>query len=129
MSAIKRSKRGLVFATSESTPLRQSNELRRTLHPILETLGIEKQGFHGFRRFRAAHLSKQNCNHNLMQFWIGHSTGNITDLYAGKISRDIDYRHKETERIGVGFDILTAPVVTNVTKFENFQNSEMAACT
>jgi integrase len=45
-------KNGFIFRSEEGTPVHQSNFLRRYLHPLLEQLGIEKQGFHGFRRFR-----------------------------------------------------------------------------
>jgi integrase len=49
-------KEGFIFRTRTGTPFRQSNFLRYSLHPILEELGIEKQGFHSFRRFRVTHL-------------------------------------------------------------------------
>ena len=49
-------KEGFIFQTDNGTPLHTSNFLRRHLHPLLEQLGIEKQGFHGFRRFRVTHL-------------------------------------------------------------------------
>jgi hypothetical protein len=37
---------GLLFATRTGKPLHQSNLLRRSLHPILKTIGAEKTGAH-----------------------------------------------------------------------------------
>jgi integrase len=53
-------KEGYIFRTRTGTPYLQSNFLRSHLHPILEKLGIEKQGFHGFRRFRVTHLESSS---------------------------------------------------------------------
>jgi integrase len=52
-------KSGFVFPSDNGTPLRKSNLLRRSLHPILAELGLKPRGFHAFRRFRVAHLRKQ----------------------------------------------------------------------
>jgi len=45
-------KTGLVFRNAVGRPLAQSNVLRRSLHPMLESLEVPKAGFHSFRRFR-----------------------------------------------------------------------------
>jgi site-specific recombinase XerD len=45
-------KSGLVFVNGTGKPLSQTNVIRRSLHPILEELGVEKTGFHAMRRFR-----------------------------------------------------------------------------
>jgi hypothetical protein len=49
-------KQGFIFQTRTGTPFLQPNFLRSSQYPILKELGIEKQGFHGFRRFRVTHL-------------------------------------------------------------------------
>jgi integrase len=54
-------KQGFIFRTRTGTPFLQSNFLRSSLYPILEELGIEKQGFHGFRRFRVTTLNLAAC--------------------------------------------------------------------
>lgn len=51
-------KEGFIFAARNGSSLRQSNFVRRFLHPALKKLGIEKQGFHGFRRFRVTYGNK-----------------------------------------------------------------------
>ena len=49
-------KEGFIFPIAAGTAMHQSNFLRRSLHSIFEKLGIKKQGFHGFRRYRVTHL-------------------------------------------------------------------------
>jgi hypothetical protein len=51
---------GFIFQSATGTSIHQSNFLLRSLHPILAKLGIEKQGFHGFRRFRVTHSETSN---------------------------------------------------------------------
>src|ERR1700684_4408136 len=62
-------KQGFLFGTSTGTPFLQSNFLRSSLYPILEELGIEKQGFHGFRRFRVTHLESSCGPPALVKYW------------------------------------------------------------
>jgi hypothetical protein len=53
-------------------PLGQSNILRRSLHPVLEKLGIQRCGFHAFRRFRNTYLRNYtSCPNGLRNFWLG----------------------------------------------------------
>ena len=66
-------KEGFVFAARNGSSLRQSNFVRRFLHPALKKLGIEKQGFHGFRRFRVTHLESNNVPQALIDYWTGHA--------------------------------------------------------
>ncbi len=66
-------KQGFLFRTRTGTPFLQSNILRSSLYPILEELGIEKQGFHGFRRFRVTHLESNSVPTALVRYWTGHA--------------------------------------------------------
>lgn len=50
---------GFVCLSSRGKPLSRSTVLRRSLPKILKEMGLEKPGFHGFRRFRITHLRKQ----------------------------------------------------------------------
>lgn len=95
---------GLVFRSTCRSPLHQSNLLRRGLHPILESLGVEKCGFHAMRRFRTTHLRKQRAPEDLIRFWLGHAKASITDGYS-KVAEDFVYRQAEAERVGAGFTI------------------------
>jgi integrase len=100
---------GFVFRTPSGSPLHQSNVLRRSLHPILAKLGLEKAGFHSFRRFRVTHLRKANCPEDLLRYWIGHGDKTVTDRYA-KLEQDVAYRKAVVEQMGLGF----APIVPHV---------------
>ncbi len=62
------------------TPIHQSNFLRRSLDPILEKLGIEKQGFHSFRRFRVTHLASNFVPAALIKYWTGHAKSSDGDV-------------------------------------------------
>jgi integrase len=93
---------GYIFQAENGSALHQSNLLRRRLHPILKGLGIEKQGFHGFRRFRITHLRKQRVAEDLVRLWAGHSNQSVTDGYV-KVSDDEGFRRSAVEQAGLGF--------------------------
>jgi integrase len=93
---------GLLFANASGKPLSQTNVVRRSLHPILKELGVEKTGFHSMRRFRATWLRKQRAPEDLIRHWLGHAKSSITDSYS-KVADDIEYRHEVAEKIGCGF--------------------------
>jgi integrase len=54
-------KEGFIFAARNGSSRHQSNFVRCFLHPALKKMGIEKQGFHEFRRFRITHLETNRC--------------------------------------------------------------------
>jgi integrase len=72
---------GLLFRSRSATQLRQSNILRRGLHPILKDLkwkdaelGLTKAGSHAFRRFRDTYLRNLTSTPpGVLQFWLGHA--------------------------------------------------------
>jgi len=98
-------KSGYVFRTAKGTPLHASNVLRRSLHPILASMGRGedwKAGFHAFRRYRVTWLRKQNVPEQLIDYWIGHSTDKtVTDGYS-KICEDGEFRKLIAARVGTG---------------------------
>jgi integrase len=98
---------GLLFCNAKGHGLAQSNILRRQLHPMLKELGCERQGFHGFRRFRVTHLRKERVLEGLLRYWIGHSTGSTTDKYE-KLDKpeDAPERQKTAESVGLGYSIV-----------------------
>lgn len=104
---------GFMFHTSTGKPLGQSNILRRSLHPVLETLGIKSCGFHAFRRFRNTYLRNYtSCPNGLRNFWLGWSGTDMSDHYD-KIREDADYRRDLAKLVGIGFDL---PKPTSVPK-------------
>ncbi len=99
-------KTGFVFPSDNETPLRKSNLLRRSLHPILAERNLKPRGFHAFRRFRVAHLRKQLVPEILLRIWIGHSTEGITDKYALEgVKRDTMFRTMVAQKAGLGFNL------------------------
>jgi integrase len=118
-------KEGFIFQSAKGTSIHQSNFLRRSLHPILAKLGIEKQGFHGFRRFRVTHLESSNVPAALVRYWTGHANSSdgsvvrqtVTDKYV-KMEKDTKFRADIAERIGHGFELPNPEVVPTVPRFE-----------
>src|SRR4029077_15274471 len=99
---------GYLFQCRNGSPLGQRNVLRDSLHPILESMDLEKAGFHGFRRFRVTHLRKQKTPEDLLRFWIGHGDKTVTDRYA-KLCEDVAFRKAQAERVGTGFNLEAVP--------------------
>ena len=106
---------GFLFANQRNRPLLQTNILKRSLHPLLKTLGIPRMGFHAFRRFRATFLTKSRVPDSLVRFWMGHSNKSITDEYV-KLFEEVDYRRGIADSIGLGFELPAEPIVRIVRK-------------
>jgi integrase len=53
---------GVVLRAKNENPLRESNILRRQLHPVLKRLGIPKCGLHAFRHGRVSFLVENNVS-------------------------------------------------------------------
>jgi hypothetical protein len=66
-------KEGFVISNSKGKPLSQTNLVRRDFRSLLKRLGIEKQGFHGFRRFRCTWLRRNQVSEDLLKYWLGHA--------------------------------------------------------
>jgi integrase len=93
---------GFVFKNRDDKPLSQTNLVRRSLHPILQELKVEKTGFHAMRRFRTTWLRKQRAPEDLIQFWLGHAEQSVTDGYS-KLAEDVEFRVQVAETLGTGF--------------------------
>ena len=125
-------KQGFLFRTRTGTPFLQSNFLRSSLYPILKELGIEKQGFHGFRRFRVTHLESSYVPPALVKYWTGHAKSSdgevvrqtVTDKYI-KMAKDTKFRAAVAERIGLGFELPKADAIEVVPSVPNSQESEV----
>jgi integrase len=124
-------KDGFIFRTRTGTPFLQSNVLRSFLYPILEELGIEKQGFHSFRRFRVTHLESSYVPPALVKYWTGHAKSSdgevvqptVTDKYI-KMEKDVKFRADVAERIGLGFEFPkteTEVIVPSVPKSQEME--------
>jgi integrase len=116
---------GLLFLNRSGKPLFQSNVLRRSLHPILEELKVEKTGFHAMRRFRTTWLRKQRAPEDLIKFWLGHAKQSVTDGYS-KLAEDVEFRTDVAEKLGTGFDV-PAPMIPMVPKISRERTAVVAA--
>jgi integrase len=124
---------GFLFQTRTGTPFLQSNFLRSSLYPILKELGIEQQGFHGFRRFRVTHLESSCVPPAIVRYWTGHATSSgevvqqtVTDKYV-KMAKDTKFRADIAERIGLGFDLPKVETLEVVPRVAGSQEMEAAA--
>jgi len=96
---------GFVFRASSGRPLGQANMLKHELHPLLETLGISKRGFHCFRRFRNTYLRQCRCPDTILKTWMGHATrGDMSALYD-RSALDVQYRRDVCVAMATGFDV------------------------
>ncbi len=102
---------GFLFCNRAGKPLSQRNVLGRSLHPILERkLQLEKQGFHGFRRFRLTWLRKNRTPGDLERFWMGHADQEVGDLYS-KMEEEAEFCKQVADSVGLGFQLPTAESV------------------
>jgi integrase len=73
---------GYVFQARNGSPLRESNILRRELHPILKKLGLPKCGLHAFRHGRVSFLVENNVPLPVIRLWIGHGSDQMVARYT-----------------------------------------------
>jgi integrase len=95
---------GLVFTNAVGKPMSQTKVLRRSLHPILKEIKVEKAGFHAMRRFRTTWLRKQRAPEDLIKFWLGHAKQSQTDGYS-MLAQDAEFRSEVAEKLGTGFEV------------------------
>jgi integrase len=92
---------GFLFQSDSGRPLFQSNIIRDSLSKR------NVEGFHCFRRFRAAQLRKARVPWDLEKFWLGHANKDVTDKYAEQLKDDVEYRQEWANKVGLGFELGT----------------------
>jgi integrase len=96
--------RGFLFPAKNGKPLRKSNLLRRSLHPILRKIGIPKRGFHAFRRFRAEHLENALPGSDVLRkIWMGWSLSDVPEKYVAGLKRNTMLRTMMAQKAALGF--------------------------
>ncbi len=95
---------GLVFPNIRGRPLNQTNIRRTVIHPVLKRRGLPVGGFQIFRRFRMTWLRENSVHPDIERYWFGHANHSVGDDYS-TLNRNIRFRKKIAERIGVGFDL------------------------
>jgi integrase len=110
---------GFLFTNSKGKAMSQTNLLRRSLHAILKTLGMQKAGLHTMRRCGTTWLRENRAPEDLIRFWLGHANPTVTDGYS-KLKEGVENRKEVAEKVGLRFQIPVekAVVVPNVPKNE-----------
>jgi integrase len=90
---------GLVFQTRNGKPLLLSNVYEDEFRPILDDLGIWKQGMgmHSFRRGRISQWVYAGVTRQVIRDWAGHSADRLVDLYIRKMKQ---YHAAEIAKVG-----------------------------
>jgi hypothetical protein len=78
-----------VFRSRNATPLLLSNLREDELRPILNELGIWKEGMgmHSFRRGRISQWVYAGVSRQVIRDWTGHSADRLIDLYTRKMKQ------------------------------------------
>jgi integrase len=113
---------GFVFPSERGTPMRTSNLLRRSLHPILTKMGIPARGFHSFRRFRAEHLENSLPGSDVLRkLWLGHSLSDVSEKYVKNLKHNTLVRTMSAQKAGLGFESRPiAPTSTDAKSLERW---------
>jgi integrase len=124
-------KTGLLFHTANGTPHLYGNLEERWLTPRLRKMKLEEpgMGFHAFKRFRKTTLRGARCLEDLNNFWMAHKPKTMSELYS-HLHEELNLRLAESERVGYGFVLPGATVLTaapNAPKFESVEDVQNAA--
>jgi integrase len=88
---------GRVFQSRNGTPLQKDN-VRHSLHRILEKLRIPKGGLHAFRHGRVSVLQESGVPADLIKAWVGHSSLRTTSRYT---HFEAPYRQSDAQRVSI----------------------------
>jgi integrase len=84
--------RHLLFVTRNGTPWDANLLVKRKLHPLLRSLGIEAGGLHAFRHANATIMDAWNVPLKVRQQRLGHSDSRITLDHYTHVSGEDDLR-------------------------------------
>lgn len=73
---------GLLFATRKGTPLSKDVVNQKHLYPLLEKLGFEKGGMHGFRHHRVSTLVMAGVSKEVIKNQIGQGSEEMIKRYT-----------------------------------------------
>jgi len=107
---------GRVFVTKSGQPLAKDN-VRHTLHRILDVLEIPKGGLHAFHHGRVSVLQANGVPPDLIKRWVRHSSTRVTSIY---FHFSEDYRQQVARNVG-----LFAPEESNLPG--SSQSSQLSA--
>jgi integrase len=96
---INASEHSLLFANETR---HESGHFMRQAYAAAAKDGIP--GFHSLRRFRVTRLREVGTPEDILKFWIGHSSKDISDRYS-KLAQNTALRKEWAQRAGLGFDL------------------------
>jgi integrase len=80
---------GLLFASRNGTPWDANLLVKRKLHPLLASLGIQKRGLHAFRHTNSSLMDRLSTPLKVRQQRLGHSDPRLTlNVYTHVASED-----------------------------------------
>ncbi len=87
--------RGLLFATRTGTPWDANLLVKRKLHPLLDSLGIERGGLHAFRHTNSTLMDHLGVPLKVRQQRLGHSDPSLTLAVYTHVRSEDDVRFAE----------------------------------
>ena len=105
-------KNGFLFETTGGLPKPPCNITRDSLHPILTEMRRDSAGFHTFRRFRESILQMSETRTLLIDYWMGHSNGEVSGRYGKQLLDNVQWRKECAAKVGLGF-VLPQPMIDN----------------
>ncbi len=98
---------GFLFETSGGLPMSPRNIARDNSHPILKKMGRESAGFHTFRQFRESILQMSEARTLLIDFWMGHANGDMSERYGKQLLENVQGRRDCAAKVALGFTLPT----------------------
>ena len=98
-------KTGFLFETPSGLPMSPRHITRNSLHPILNEMGRESAGFHIFRRFRESILQMSEVRTLLIDYWMGHASGEMAGRYGKQLLDNLQWRQECAANVGLGFTL------------------------
>lgn len=117
---------GFLIETENGTMLSPENFFRDGFKTVFKNMGRTRVRFHAFRRFREAWLQKSEARQLLIDYWMGHSNNDMSSRYGKQLVEDVKYRKEWAEKVGLGFDLPTHPVLLGIRGIQNEKKSVAA---
>ena len=109
----------LVFATKNGTPWDQNLVVKRKLHPLLESLGVQRCGLHAFRHTNGSLMDRLNAPMKIRQERFGHAPG--SNLLLGVYTHTVE---EDDRLVAEQLSEMLCPNVAKLAQEKTFADSE-----
>ena len=109
----------LVFATKNGTPWDQNLVVKRKLHPLLESLGVQRCGLHAFRHTNGSLMDRLNAPMKIRQGRFGHAPG--SNLLLGVYTHTVE---EDDRLVAEQLGEMLCPNVAKLAQEKTFAESE-----